>query len=67
MANYRRELRMGIDIRRKGKMEKATEFVERIKKVHARESKWQADRGKKKSGNIEDRRQSDTEYEIFDV
>jgi len=39
MANYRRELRMGIDIRRKGKMEKATEFVERIKKVHARESK----------------------------
>jgi len=33
MANYRRELRMGIDIRRKGKIEKATKFVERIKKM----------------------------------
>ena len=33
MANYGRELRMGADIRRKGKVEKATEFVERIKKV----------------------------------
>ena len=33
MANYGRELRMGGDIRRKGKMEKATEFVERMKKV----------------------------------
>ena len=33
MANYRRELRMGGDIRRKGKVEKAMEFVERIKQV----------------------------------
>ena len=33
MANYRRELRMGGDIRRKGKMEKTMEFVERMKKV----------------------------------
>ena len=33
MANYRRELRMGVDIRRKRKVEKATEFVERIKQV----------------------------------
>jgi len=33
MANYRRELRMGRDIRKKGKVEKATEFVERLKKV----------------------------------
>jgi len=33
MVNYRKELRMGIDIRRRGKMEKATEFVERMKKV----------------------------------
>jgi len=32
-ANYRRELRMGGDIRRKGKVEKATEFVERMKQV----------------------------------
>jgi len=33
MANYRKELRMGVDIKRKEKMEKATEFTERIKKV----------------------------------
>ena len=33
MVNYRRELRMGADIRRKGKIEKAMKFVERIKKV----------------------------------
>ena len=33
IANYGRELRMGGDIRRKGKMEKVMEFVERIKKV----------------------------------
>jgi len=34
MANYGREMRMGGDIRKSGKVEKATEFVERIKKVH---------------------------------
>ena len=33
MANYGRELRMGRDIRKKGKVEKAIEFVERMKKV----------------------------------
>jgi len=33
MANYRRELRMGADIKRKGKVEKAIEFAERIKKI----------------------------------
>ena len=34
MINYRRELRMGGDIRKKGKVESVTEFVERMKKVH---------------------------------
>jgi len=34
MANYGRELKMGGDIRKKGKVESATEFVERMKKVH---------------------------------
>ena len=34
IANYRRELRMGGNIRKRGKVEKATEFVERMKKVH---------------------------------
>ena len=34
MANYRKELRMGRNIRKKGKIEKVMEFVERMKKVH---------------------------------
>jgi len=34
MTNYGRELRMEGDIRKRGKVEKATEFVESIKKVH---------------------------------
>ena len=34
MANYGRELRMGGDIRKRGKVEKATKFAERMKKVH---------------------------------
>ena len=33
MANYRRELRMGADIRRKEKVKKVTKFIKRIKKV----------------------------------
>ena len=34
IANYGRELRMGGNIRKKGKVENTTEFVERMKKVH---------------------------------
>jgi len=33
MANYGKELRMGGDIRKKGKVESAMEFVEKMKKV----------------------------------
>jgi len=33
MMNYKRKLRMEVDIRRKGKMKKAMEFAERMKKV----------------------------------
>ena len=33
IANYSRELRIGVIIRRKRKVEKATEFAERMKKV----------------------------------
>jgi len=33
IASYGRELRMGANIRKKEKVEKATEFAERIKKV----------------------------------
>jgi len=59
MANYGRELRIGVDIRKKGKVEKATEFVERIKKVQEEteaalkkmqeDMKRQANRGRKES------------------
>ena len=34
IANYGKEVRMGGDIRKKGKVESATEFVKRMKKVH---------------------------------
>ena len=34
IANYRRELRMGGNIRKREKVEKATKFGERMKKVH---------------------------------
>jgi len=59
MANYGRELRMGGDIRKKEKVEKATEFVERMKKVHEEvgaalkkaqeDMKRQADKGRKET------------------
>jgi len=55
IANYWRELRIGADIRRKEKVEKAIEFAKRIKKVHEemgaalrkvqKNMKRQADRG----------------------
>jgi len=34
IANYGKELRIGGDIRKKGKVESAIEFVEKMKKVH---------------------------------
>ena len=59
MANYGREMRMGRDIRKKGKVKSATEFVERMKKVHEEveaalkktqeEMKRYADRGRKET------------------
>ena len=48
IVNYRRKLRMEADIRKKGKVEKVMEFVERIKKVQ-KDMKRQVDRGRKKS------------------
>ena len=57
IANYSKELRMGADIRRKKKVEKVTEFAEKIKKVQEEagiplrkaqeEMKQQADRKRK--------------------
>ena len=59
MANYRREMRIGVNLRRKEKIEKVTEFTERMKKVQKEvgaalkkiqeEMKRQADRGRKKA------------------
>jgi len=61
IANYGRELRIGSDIRKRGKVEKATEFVKRMKKVYEKaraalkkvqeNMKRQADRGRKESEN----------------
>jgi len=33
MANYGREMRIGVNLRKNGKMEKATEFAKRMRKV----------------------------------
>jgi len=59
IANYSRELRMGVDLRRKEKMEKVTKFTERMRKIQEEagavlvrtqeEMKRQADRGRKEA------------------
>ena len=59
IANHGKEIRIGGDIRRKGKVESAKEFVERMKKVHKeaevalkktqKEMKRYADRGRKET------------------
>jgi len=33
MLNYGRDLRIGVDLRRKGKMEKAIDFAERMRRI----------------------------------
>ena len=66
MANYERELRIRGNIRKRGKVEKAMEFVERMKKIYEEaeaalkkaqeDMKRQADRGRKE---IEDWKKGD--------
>ena len=61
MANYRRELRMGGDIRKREKVESVMEFVERMKKVHKKaeaalkkvqeDMRRQVNRGRKETEN----------------
>jgi len=57
MVNYGRELKIGVDIRRKEKVKKTTEFAERMKKIQKEvkvvlrkvqeKIKQQIDRGRK--------------------
>ena len=51
MVNYGRELRMGVDIKRKEKVKKITEFAEIMKKIQKETKvvlrKVQIDRGRK--------------------
>jgi len=49
IANYRRELQMRIDIRRKKKIEKVMEFAKRMKKS-TRESKSNIKKGLGRDG-----------------
>ena len=59
IKNYRRKLRMGVDIRRKRKVEKAMEFTERMKRIQEeaeaalkkaqKEIKKQADKRRKEA------------------
>ena len=77
MVNYGRELRMGEDIRRKGKVEKATEFVEKLKRVQEEvgaalkktqeEMKRYTDRNRKETEEWkkEDRVMLSTKYLVF--
>ena len=77
MANYRREIRMGVDLKRKGKIEKVTEFAERMRKVQKEakavltkvqeEIKRQADRRRKEAEEqkVEDRVMLSTKDLVF--
>jgi len=77
MVNNGRELRMGVNLRRKEKMEKVTEFVERMRKIQeeagvaltkAQEKmKKQIDRGKKEveKWKVRDRVMLSIKYLVF--
>ena len=60
MANYEREMRMGGDIRRKGKVDSATEFIERMKKVH-KEAEITLKKTQEEMKRYVDRRRKETE------
>ena len=77
MANYEKEMRMGVDLRRKEKMEKVIEFVEKMRKVQEEagavlkraqeEIKKQVDRGRKevKEWKVRDRAISNIKNLVF--
>ena len=60
MANYGKELRMGGDIRRKGKVESVIAFVERMKKVHE-EAEAALRKTQEEMKRYADRRRKETE------
>ena len=60
IANYGKELRMGGDIRRKGKVKSMTEFVERMKKVH-KEAEAALRKMQEEMKRYADRRRKETE------
>ena len=60
MVNHGKEMRMGGDIRRKGKVESAKEFVERMKKVH-KEAEVALRKTQEEMKRYADRRRKETE------
>ena len=60
MANYGRELRMGGDIRKKGKVESTTEFVEKMKKIQEK-AKVALRKTQEEMKKYADRRRKETE------
>ena len=60
MINYRREMRMGEDIRKKGKVEKTTKFVKRIKRVY-KEARAALKRAQENMKKQADKRRRETE------
>ena len=60
MANYGKEMRIGGNIRKKEKVESATEFVERIKKVHE-EAEAALRKTQEEMKKYADRRRKETE------
>jgi len=65
MANYGKEVRMGGDIRRKGKVESATEFAERSRSSIKKNSEGDEEicrQGKKRNGEMEERRSGTIEH-----
>ena len=71
MANYGRELRMGVDIKKKEKVENTTKFVERMRKVQkeARTALKKAQENIKRQANKKrkERGQNNTEYKRFGI
>ena len=69
MANYGREVRIGEDIWKKGEVEKATEFVERMKRVQKKvgAALKKAQEEMKRGEGLEKERQSNAKYKRLNI